>query len=145
MLPYLRWLGYGGLLPFFALALGSLLMPDPAAQALSLSLLRAYGLAIVSFIGAISWGIALVFIGVDASHRARLLMWSVLPSLMGFASVVLPARDGCVALAVTAAIALSVDLRVARALALPSAWRRLRIHLTIGAISALLLGAYAAS
>jgi hypothetical protein len=144
LLPSLRWLGYGGLIPFAALALGSWLIADPAGQALSLELLRGYGLAIVSFVGAISWGIALVLVGIDDARRTRLVVWSVVPSLMGFASIALSARAGCIALAATAAIALVVDLRIARTLALPSAWRQLRIHLSLGAVGALLLGAYAA-
>ena len=145
LLPSLRWLGYGGLIPFAALALGSWLIADPAGQALSLELLRGYGLAIVSFVGAISWGIALVLVGIDDARRTRLVVWSVVPSLMGFASVALSARAGCIALAATAAIALVVDLRIARTLALPSTWRQLRVHLTTGAVGALLLGAYAAN
>ncbi|MEY3665629.1 MAG: hypothetical protein RLZZ153_1811 [Pseudomonadota bacterium] len=144
LLPSLRWLGYGGLIPFAALALASWLIADPASQALSLELLRGYGLAIVSFVGAISWGIALVLVGIDDARRIRLLVWSVVPSLMGFASIALSARAGCLALAATAAIALAVDLRIAHTLALPSAWRQLRIHLSLGAMGALLLGAYAA-
>ena len=141
LLPSLRWLGYGGLIPFAALALSSWLIGDPASQALCLELLRGYGLAIVSFVGAISWGLALVFIGIDDTRRTRLVVWSVVPSLMGFASIALSARAGCIALAATAAVALAVDLRIAHTLALPRAWRQLRIHLSLGA---LLLGAYAA-
>lgn len=144
LITHLRWLGYGGLLPFAALALGPWLLADPAAQMLCLTLLRAYGLAIVSFVGAISWGIALVIADIEDALRRRLVVWSVVPSLIGFASFAFPVRAGFLTLAATAAVALAVDLRLAPILGLPSDWRRLRIHLSLGAVSALLLGALAA-
>lgn len=145
LLPYLRWLGYGGLIPFAALALGPWVFADPDLRALCLTLLRAYGLAIVSFVGAISWGLALVIPGIADGLRRRLLVWSVVPSLVGFASYALPAQTGFLALVIMVAVALAVDLRLAPALGLPAGWRRLRIRLSLGAISALLIGALASA
>ena len=144
LFPLLRWLGYGGLLPFAALALGSLLIADPDIRSQCLMLLKVYGLSIISFVGAISWGIALVHPDCDLALRRRLLIWSVLPSLVGCASFVLPSGAGCLLLAATAALALAVDLRTATTLGLPQAWRRLRVHLSLGAIAALSVGALSA-
>ena len=143
LFPLLRWLGYGGLLPFAALAVGSL-MTEPGVRSQCLLLLQVYGLSIISFVGALSWGFALVHPDCDLALRRRLLIWSVLPSLVGCASFVLPSSSGCLVLAVTAALALAVDLRTANTLGLPQAWRSLRVHLSLGAIAALSVGALSA-
>ena len=144
VLPLLRWLGYGGLIPFAALAAASLALPEPAMRAHSLLLLQVYGLSIVSFVGALSWGIALIARDLDTALRRRLFVWSVIPSLIGCASFVFPPTAGCLVLAATAALALAVDARTIAQLGLPSQWRVLRLHLTLGAIASLLVGARAA-
>jgi hypothetical protein len=71
LFPLLRWLGYGGLIPFAALAAGSLLLSDPALRAQCLLLLQVYGLSIISFVGAISWGIALMARRAATSYALR--------------------------------------------------------------------------
>ena len=144
MLPLLRWLGYGGLIPFAALAVGSLISPDTAQRLQCLMLLQIYGLSIISFVGALSWGIALVSPELEPALRTRLLIWSVVPSLIGCASFVFTPTVGCLILAGTAALALVFDLRMIPRLGLPAQWRSLRVHLSLGAIASLLLGARAA-
>jgi hypothetical protein len=144
MLPLLRWLGYGGLIPFAALAVGSLILPDTALRSQCLMLLQIYGLSIISFVGALSWGIALVVQELEPALRKRLLIWSVMPSLVGCASFVFAPAVGCLILATTAALALVFDLRMIPRIGLPAQWRSLRVHLSLGAIASLLLGARAA-
>ncbi len=144
VLPLLRWLGYGGLIPFAALAAGSLVLPDAALRSQCLMLLQIYGLSIVTFVGALSWGMALVVPALEPALRARLLVWSVMPSLIGCASFVFTPAVGCLILAGTAALALVFDLRMTPRLGLPSQWRSLRVHLSLGAIASLFLGARAA-
>lgn len=141
---HLRLLGYGGLIPFVALALGGWVLADTGARIACLSLLQAYGLAIVSFVGALSWGVALVAPDPAPEFRRRLLLWSVVPSLIGWVSYALPLAASFLILAATAALALLIDLRVAPGLGLPEAWLRLRTHLSLGAMAALTLGSYAA-
>lgn len=145
LLRHLRLLGYGGLLPFFLLSVGAYLLPEPHHRTLCLMLLRVYGLSIVSFVGAISWGIAITAPQLSDAGRRQLAYWSVVPSLLGCASFLMPSTGGCLTLAVVAALALGVDLRHAYALELAPEWRILRMHLSLGAIACLLLGAYAAS
>ncbi len=144
LLPLLRWLGYGGLIPFAALAAGSLLFRDPASRAQCLLMLQVYGLSIISFVGAISWGIALMASHHHEALRRQLFLWSVAPSLIGCMSFMLSAFAGCLLLAATAALTLAMDMRTLSVLGLPAEWRRLRLHLTAGAITALLTGAQAA-
>jgi len=144
LVPHLRWLGYGGLVPFAAFGLGAWLLSTETLRHLSLLMLRVYGLSIVSFIGAISWGLAISVPDLDQDERKSLLYWSVVPSLLACTSFLLPSSGGCLTLAVIAALALAVDLRTAVRLSLPSDWRMLRLHLSIGAILALGAGAYLA-
>jgi hypothetical protein len=144
LLPHLRLLGYTGLIPFAGFAIGAWVMPTEALKTLSLLMLRVYGLSIVSFIGAISWGLAIAIEDLSHAERRSLLYWSVVPSLLACASFLLPSSGACLTLAVVAALALAVDLRTAIRVNLPLAWRVLRMHLSLGAILALGTGAYLA-
>ncbi|NBU67234.1 MAG: DUF3429 family protein [Betaproteobacteria bacterium] len=130
LVPHLRWLGYGGLVPFAAFGLGAWLLSTETLRHLSLLMLRVYGLSIVR--------------DLDQDERKSLLYWSVVPSLLACTSFLLPSSGGCLTLAVIAALALAVDLRTAVRLSLPPDWRMLRLHLSIGAILALGAGAYLA-
>jgi len=144
ILPQLRLLGYTGLIPFAAFSLGAWLLPSEGMRHLSLLMLRVYGLSILSFVGAISWGLAISVPDLDAAERKSLLYWSVVPSLLACTSFLLPSSGACLTLAVIAALALGVDLRIAIRLKLPAEWRMLRMHLSLGAIASLGAGAYLA-
>ena len=68
---WVQGLGYGGLIPFVALALAVWLL-DPADRARSLSALLGYGATILSFLGAIHWGLVMR----EASGQSMgLLVW----------------------------------------------------------------------
>lgn len=144
LLPHLRLLGYTGLIPFASFALGAWLMPTEALRTLSLLMLRVYGLSILSFIGAISWGLAISIDDLNPAERKSLVYWSVVPSQLACASFLLPSSGACLTLAVIAALALAVDLRTAIRVKLPVSWRMLRMHLSLGAILSLGAGAYLA-
>jgi hypothetical protein len=89
-----RWLGYLGLIPF--LAGGALaLLGNGAASAFGVRAVIAYGAVIVSFVGAIHWGLALHN---GAAQSARLYFVSVLPSLVAWPALLLPSRPGLVLL-----------------------------------------------
>lgn len=68
------WLGYGGLLPFIATAVGSAAAShhDP----LWLDIQHAYGAVILSFIGALHWGVAMMARDLDESERDARYLWS---------------------------------------------------------------------
>lgn len=149
-------LGYGGLIPFWALAL----LPGAVAKALPFSVADAlllYGALIVTFVGAISWGIALVHPHAAPELRSQLLIYSVLPSLICFATLVWqrgPAQGhdaassggsgvglAAAVLIAVALLALRQDRRLSRRLAMPEGFLRLRLHLTVGAALGLAVGA----
>ena len=75
-------LGYGGLLPFVGLTLLALLDP-PHAAAWSRAL-AGYGAVILSFVGALHWGVAMSAPDLDTALRRRAFVWSVVPSLMAW-------------------------------------------------------------
>jgi Protein of unknown function (DUF3429) len=82
-------LGYAGLIPFVALALGAWWL-DSAWHTKCLFALLAYSATILSFIGAIHWGLAMR----DASPSLGLLVWGVIPSLIAWIALLLPAPAG---------------------------------------------------
>jgi hypothetical protein len=73
------WLGYGGLLPFVALA--GVGWWAPATPLWSTALLG-YGAVILSFVGALHWGFAMAQGGLTEAERTRCFVWSVVPSLL---------------------------------------------------------------
>jgi len=132
----LHALGYGGLIPFYALAAATA-WGDPATQGLAQSLLAIYAATIVSFIGGIAWAMALLT-RPEAPHLTRnLLVWSVIPPLMATACFFAPLPARLWLLVMVLALAWIADKRFAKALGLPSEWIQLRAALSLLAIGAL--------
>lgn len=128
-----RWLGYGGLIPFFALSLLTLIGSE-AVSGWANQALMAYGAVILSFVGALHWTR-----GLDAgnsSDAARLLSVSVIPALLAWTALLLPAHAGLLLLAAGFGLLYAYDR---------TAWRlspwflSLRSHLTAGAVGSLMV------
>ena len=86
-------LGVAGLAPF--ILLGLLALGPEVLQARRMTLLLvAYGAVILSFLGAVHWGLALAQQDVVAPHgeRARFLL-GVAPALIGWVALALPLID----------------------------------------------------
>ncbi len=83
-------LGVAGVAPFILLGLLAL-SPDAAQAGRMTLLLVAYGAVILSFVGAVHWGFALVQQEMASipAERARLLL-GVVPALVGWAALALP-------------------------------------------------------
>ena len=83
-------LGIAGLAPFIILGLMAL-SPDPAQARPMTLLLVAYGAVILSFVGAVHWGFALLQQDTPLfrGERARFVL-GVLPALVGWAGLALP-------------------------------------------------------
>ena len=137
------WLGYGGLLPFAALAL--LLWLEPArGAALWWPALLAYGAVILSFVGALHWGFALALPGLDAARRQGLYVWSVVPALVAWPALLWAAPGAAVLLVAGFALHWLQDRRLVAqgaATALPAWYLPLRTQLTLVASVSLLAGA----
>ena len=131
----LNALGFGGLIPFYALAAATA-WGDAATKGLAQSLLAIYAATIVSFIGGIAWAMALLT-RPEAPHLTRnLLVWSVIPPLMAAACFFAPLPARLWLLVMVLALAWIADKRFARALGLPSEWIQLRAALSLLAIGA---------
>lgn len=123
-------LGYGGLIPFLGLALLSALGLDWATRSATY-----YGAAILSFLGAVHWGVALRALDDEADLDPWRLGLGILPSLVAWAALSLlgptPAAAGAIALGILATNAVEA-LGGARG-AVASSWLRLRWRLSLGA------------
>lgn len=129
--------GPAGLLPFLAGALAATLGPAETRPAAAVALL-AYGACILSFLGAVHWGLALRAPAAEAGAAAARLGLGVVPALLGWAGLMLPVRAGLgLVAAAILATALAETLAAARGL-LPGGYLRLRWALSLGA--ALCLG-----
>lgn len=133
------WLGAGGVIPFVTLAIAGPFLSDPIRTQAFLALI-AYGAVILSFMGGIHWGLAIAD-SRDAGFRR--LGISVLPALIGWAALLVPPAIGILALAVSFALMLSVDLSATRRGEAPAWYPRLRWPLTLIVVTALLIGALA--
>jgi hypothetical protein len=138
------WLGGLGLIPFIALSLASGLAPGSLKMA-ALQGLLGYGAVILSFLGGVHWGAELVRSQARADHGidARRLAISVIPSLVGWAALLLEPRLGLLLLAAGFAAQLLVDLRATRQGLAPLWYPKLRKLLTtivMAALIAALLG-----
>jgi len=162
----LKLLGYGGLIPFLSLGIAAQLIHDAQLQSALLRANALYGASIVSFLGAIHWGLALGLhaaadpqcnCAADAHRNAEAannqpvpawasneLIWGIVPSLMAWAATtLLPPRDACAALVLCMITVWCVDTRLYSRMAALSQFLALRTQLTLGAVVGLLLSAVA--
>lgn len=135
------WLGYGGLLPFVALAAASFI--DPARSGVWQQMLLNYGAVILSFVGALHWGLAMGMAASSDSTRNVAYAWSVVPALLAWLALLLDPFAGSALLSAGFAAHYLQDRRLARHLALPSWYLPLRLRLSVVAAASLLVGSFA--
>lgn len=134
--PGLVALGYAGLLPFVACVLAIALL-DGEARAFAVRALVAYGAVILSFLGAVHWGLLLR--QPDAAAQARLAI-GVLPSLAGWVALLLPDRHALALLVVAFGGFWLYEHRVVGTALLPQGYLELRRYLSLAACALLTLG-----
>jgi len=132
---HVAWLGYGGLVPFVALAAASLLGVQPRATSLAL---LAYGAVILSFVGALHWAFAMLLPQLAPMRRAWMYAWSTVPALMAWCALLMEPRLGSVILVVAFAFHYLQDRRLAAQGLLPGWYLPLRLRLSTVAIVCLL-------
>ncbi len=135
-----RWLGIAGLIPFF-LAAGLLLLPPqglPAGKVLSGALV--YGVAILSFLGGVAWGAAMV----RGERGPGPYILAVAPSLVGWLTLlfVFPLQQPFV-MALAFGLLWLVDRYHVSVGRFPQPYYMLRTVLTIGVVVSLILSGFA--
>ena len=80
------FLGIAGLIPFVALMLGCLLV-HTAWLGNFLTGQRAYGIAILSFLGGVHWGAAMMATSLSLAQTRKAMLWGITPSLIGWFSI----------------------------------------------------------
>lgn len=132
------WLGYGGLVPFVSLAAAA------AAGIAGAAALFAYGAVILSFVGALHWGFAMTLHELSAPRRNAAFLWSVVPALLAWVTLLLPPAPAVMVLIVGFVAQYRRDVALAAAGALPAWYLPLRLRLTVVACLSLVLGGLAA-
>lgn len=136
-----QWLGYGGLLPFVGLA-GATLWIGPAEGTRIAAALLAYGATILSFIGAIHWGLAMREKTRPQDNADNgLLLWGVVPSLLAWVALLAGTVAGLWLLVLGLWACFVVDRRVYSQMGLRS-WLPMRLMLTTVATLACALTAW---
>jgi len=135
------WLGYGGLLPFLALTPASLL--DHHHGAVWSDALYAYGAIILSFIGALHWGLAMSLPELTERQRSACFAWSVVPALIAWPAVLFSPPLAAPLLVFGFIAHYLQDRRLARQATLPGWYLPLRLRLTSVAVVCLVAGVFA--
>ncbi len=130
-----RWLGFGGLVPFY-LALAAL-WSNPQAEGFALAVQLCYAAVILSFLGAVHWGRALAS---PEQQDWHVLGWSVVPALLGWlAAAWMEPVPAFVLLIVGFWAAFVVDMRAVAAGRFPAWYPALRRPLSALVVLALAL------
>lgn len=135
------WLGYGGLIPFLALTPASLL--DHHHGALWSDALYAYGAIILSFIGALHWGLAMSQPELSERQRSAWFAWSVVPALIAWPAILFSPPLAAPLLVFGFIAHYLQDRRLARQARLPDWYLPLRLRLSSVAVVCLVSGIFA--
>lgn len=129
------WLGALGVIPFAVLT-GMAWVATEAAASAALFAVVAYGAVILSFIAGAHWGFAGIALGRRPEVASRMLVASVMPSLVGWAALLLPGPWPAAILAIAFIAILALDRWALRRALAPCWWLRLRIPLsaTVGTL-----------
>jgi len=130
-----RLLGHLGLLPF---VLGAALVwvVNAEAHPYATLALSAFAAVVVSFLGGIYWGLGFRL----SAPPASLFVWGIVPSLVAWIAVMMPASAGLVVHGVMLLVCYAVDRRIYPTQGL-SHWLTLRFRLSAVAALSCFLGA----
>jgi hypothetical protein len=119
-----KFLGYAGLIPFVSLT-ALLQIVDVVHQPYVVFALQAYSATILSFLGAIHWGLTM-----RAEQPSQgMLVWGVAPSLLAWASLLVPPHLGLWSMAAALWACYAVDFKTYVRLGLTH-WLPMRLLLT---------------
>lgn len=139
LIPHIKTLGFGGLIPF-VLLLATLLMFDDEGQIhfFAERLLVNYTVIIITFVGALNWGLGLSFEAFSEGQRKTLLTYSVLPSLLVWLFLLLPSSSFFIASALLYLVCYGIDSRLTL-IHLPNEYAQMRRKLSFSVAGVLLM------
>ena len=138
-------LGFAGLIPFVGCMLAALLAGE-TLRPLALQALMAYAAVILSFLGGVHWGLAIAVPrrwDSDESLTSVRLAFSIVPSLIAWAALLMPLRFGMLVTSLAIALVLMLDQKAVREGTCPVWYLSLRLALSFGAVISLVVGASA--
>ena len=141
--PFTRALGVGGLVPFIVFSLALWLPLDFTQHTLAAGLLLTYAALILSFLGAIHWGLALRATPAEGEPDAVAMLWGVCPCLYAWLALMLPAPVGAGALAAGFIAQWLMDRARLQRLGAPGWLLRLRTGLSVVVVVTLAAAALA--
>lgn len=125
-------LGYAGLIPFFLLMSGTCLA-DPLWIGAFIRGQLAYGMVILSFLGGVHWGAAMLCAELSLTNTKRALIWGVIPTLIAWSATLL-AGFGFALLMVGFIAAWQVDKHLYKHYGMPDWLITLRTRLTTAVV-----------
>ena len=139
--PYVnmaKLLGFGGLVPFAGCA-AIMYSGSTSASVVALFANAVYGAVILSFVGAVHWGLTM-----REDRSPYWYVWSIIPAILGWLAIVLlDIKISLLALAIAFTLAWSVDRQANLQGLIPAWYMQLRHILTAGATISLLATAFA--
>ena len=133
-----KLMGFGGLVPFAGCAV-LMYSGSPSANIVALFANAVYGAVILSFVGAVHWGLTM-----REDRSPYWYIWSVIPAIMGWLSIVLlDIKISLLTLAIAFTLAWSVDRQASLQGLIPAWYMQMRHILTAGATISLLATAFA--
>mmetsp|Transcript_40223 Transcript_40223/g.159811 ORF Transcript_40223/g.159811 Transcript_40223/m.159811 type:complete len:217 (-) Transcript_40223:1347-1997(-) len=126
-------LGYAGLIPFAAGAFGSY---HDQYRYVAVDMERAYGAVILTFLGAVHWGLA---IRVKGRMALPMYLFSVAPSMLGWLSTQLPILSAYPVLVLAFSAVHMMEARIFPRLQIPRWYSKLRLRLNVLAVIALMV------
>ena len=133
-----KLIGFGGLIPFVGCA-ALMYAGNTGASIIALFASAVYGAVILSFVGAVHWGLTM-----RGDRSPYWYVWSITPAIMGWSAIVLlDVKISLMALAVAFTLAWSVDRQASLNGLIPPWYMQLRHILTTGATVSLLATAFA--
>ena len=139
--PYItmaRLMGFGGLVPFVGCAV-LMYSGNPGVSIVALFANAVYAAVILSFVGAIHWGLAM-----REDRSPAWYVWSIMPALISWAAIILlDTRISLLALAIGFTLSWSVDRQAHLRGLIPGWYMKMRHMLTAGATISLLATAFA--
>lgn len=135
-----RLLGYCGLLPFIIPTI--FLFYDHHHFMVWRNLLVSYAAVILSFLGAVYWGVAMIVKEMAIKKRNVMLVWSVIPSVVAWVALLIPQVYGLILLSIFFVISFFMDMQLTKSEAKPSWYIPLRFQLTVVVTTCLVTAAY---